>query len=163
MIIITINDLIDFLNKYKGKPTHAGMEKFFKGQVVVNQLDDGSCSEANAFKDSGNLDLCVDALTMLTMDDGWVLVTPYQSESMKMISINPKILDNWLIIEDVKAFHKMGQEKDYAGIIRDHSGSFGDGLELHSTDEMPPKADCTSCKFSALISSKVSIIQSYFL
>ena len=134
---MSIDDFIDFLNKYKGKPTDTGMEKFFKGEVMVSQMEDDSCLSANAFKDSGNLDLCVDALTMLTMDDGWVLVTPYQSESMRMISISPKIADNWLIINDVKSFHKMGQEKNYAAILEEHSTE----IELHSTNDMTPKAD----------------------
>lgn len=132
-----IDDFIDFLNKYKDGPTESGMKKFFKGEVVVSQMEDESCQSANAFNDSGNLDLCVDALSMLTMDDGWALVTAYQSESMRMISISPKIADNWLILNDVKSFNKLGQEKDYAGIIEGHAGE----IELHSMEDMTPKAE----------------------
>tara|TARA_R110000751_G_scaffold216183_5_gene319503 strand:+ start:400 stop:1041 length:642 start_codon:yes stop_codon:yes gene_type:complete len=141
-----MEDFIDFLNKYKGKPTDSGMEKFFKGEVMVSILEEDSCSSATRFKDSGNLDLMVDALTMLTMDDDWVLVTPYQSESMKMILISPKIPDNWLIIDDVKQFHTVGQEKNYPELITGYNSllsldPMGEWSKHSPGENMPPKTE----------------------
>jgi len=135
--MMRIDDLINFLNKYKGGPTDSGMEKFFKGEVVVSQMKTESCRDAKSFKDSGNLDLCIDTLEKLSSDDGWALVTPFNSDTMKMITITPKIINNWFMINDVKAFHKLGEEKDYAGLLENHDGA----IELHSMEDMPPKAN----------------------
>ena len=145
---MSIDDLINFLNKYKGKPTDTGMEKFFKDELLVSQIGGGTCIDADRFKVSGNLDLCVDTLEKLTSDEGWVLVTTYESDSIRMISITPKIPDNWLIINDVKSLHEMGQEKNYLTFI--NTSDYNSPISLHSMgewvksspgDNMPPKAE----------------------
>ena len=126
----------DFLDKYKGTPTTKGMEKFFHDDLMVGAVDEGSCEDAASFDKSGNLAVCIDALEKLTSDEGWVLVTAYGSNSMKMISIIPQFPDNWFILEDVKAFRELGKEKNYVALI-DHQSQ----TELHSMEEMPDEGD----------------------
>jgi hypothetical protein len=124
------------------------MEKFFKDELMVSQIGGGSCSDADTFKVSGNLDLCIDTLEKLTSDEGWVLVTTHDSDSMRMISITPKIPNNWLIINDVKSLYEMGQEKNYLTLIAEHDynspislHSMGEWVKSSPGDNMPPKAE----------------------
>ena len=132
----TTQAFFDFLDKYKGRPTTKGMDKFFHDDLMVSAVSEGSCEEAAAFEKSGNLTLCIDTLEKLTSGEGWVLVTPFGSESMKMISIIPQIPDNWFILDDVKAFRELAKEKNYVALISHQSET-----TLHSMEEMPDEGD----------------------
>lgn len=129
-------DFVAFLDKYKGQPSVGGMEKFFRDDLMVSLKEEGSCDNADIFEKSGNLALLIETLEKLTSDEGWALVTNYESESMKMICLIPQLPKSWFILEDVKNFKKLSESADgYYSLINDTAG-----VSLHDMDDMPHKS-----------------------
>lgn len=136
---ISIIDFFNFLDKYKGRPTESGMEKFFHDDLMVGATDDDFCDDAKSFEDGGCLALLVETLEKLTSGEGWALVTSFRSASVKMICLIPQMPNNWLIVDDVKAFRRLGQDKKYVDVI---PSSEGDSIiERHPMKNMPDKSD----------------------
>jgi len=110
-----IKKIQGFFNEHygDGKADDETIEEFFEGEIAFRPQGDwyedeegddknSGLDTAQAFQDSGTLDLVIDALTVLDTDPKWVILTDYGTDSFKVIMKVPKVPDYYLIIKDLK-------------------------------------------------------------
>lgn len=95
------------------KPEDEIIEAFFKDEIAFRPVgkwyeDDAgddfnqALDTATSFKDSGTLDLVINSFTILENDPHWVIISDYESDSLRMIMKMPQVPDYYLIIKNLR-------------------------------------------------------------